>query len=127
MADPDSLYSILWPTDPSGRTTLWLVIGSAILAVATVYGPLLIRLVRLFLLERRLRDPSSDLDRSGAPDSSHDPLRQVMAASPLADVFAEFDRRWTMAQLGESHDRAPIRLIDVIEDKPLLPYGPRRS
>jgi len=121
------LYSILWSTDPSGRTFLWLVIGAAILAAATVYGPLLLRLVRLFLLERRLRDPSSELERSGAPGNSHDPLRQVMAASPLADAFAEFDRRWTTAQLGESHGRAPIRLIDVFEDKPLLPYGPRRS
>jgi len=127
VADPDSLYSILWSTDPSGRTALWLVIGAATVAAATVYGPLLLRLARLFLLERRLRDPSSDLDRSGAPGGRHDPLRQVMAASPLADAFSEFDRRWTTAQLGESHDRAPIRLIDVFEDKPLLPYGPRRS
>ncbi|MCR9092756.1 MAG: hypothetical protein NXI30_00930 [bacterium] len=127
MGDPDSLFSILWPSDGTGQQALWVVLGAAALAAITVYGPLAVRLVRLFLLERRLRDQTRDAGQGRPPGDAGDPLRDAMADSPLADAFAEFDRRWSTAQLGEAGGRAPIRLIDVFEDKPLLPFGPRRS
>lgn len=127
MADPDSLISILWAPEAAGQQALWFVLGAAALAALTVYGPLLLRLVRLLLLERRLREQLGDGGQGRAPGGATDPLRDAMADSPLAETFAEFDRRWTTAQLGEANDRAPIRLIDVFEDKPLLPFGPRRS
>ena len=50
-----------------------------------------------------------------------------MRDSPLQDQFTEFERRWSQAQLAEGGERAPIRLLDVLEDRPLLPFGPRRS
>ena len=127
MGDPDSLFSILWTSDGTAQQALWVVLGAAALAVITVYGPLAVRLVRLFLLERRLRDQTRDAGQGRPPGGAGDPLRDAMADSPLAEAFAEFDRRWSTAQLGEAVGRAPIRLIDVFEDKPLLPFGPRRS
>ena len=127
MGDPGSLYSILWAADATGQRALWLVLGAAALAAVAIYGPLLVRLLRLYRLECRLRGRVGDLGEGRPPGGGDDPLRSAMADSPIADAFAEFDRRWSAAQLGEANDRAPIRLIDVFEDKPLLPYGPRRS
>lgn len=127
MDDPDSLSSILWSSEASGQQVLWFVLGAALVAAITVYGPLSIRLLRLYLLDRRLRDQLGDAGERRPPGGATDPLREAMDDSPLAESFAEFDRRWTTAQLGEANDRAPIRLIDVFEDKPLLPFGPRRS
>ncbi|MEM9177521.1 MAG: methyl-accepting chemotaxis protein [Myxococcota bacterium] len=127
MRDPDSFFSVLWSSDEASQFALWIVLGSAAVTVVAIYGPLLLRLGRLFLLERRLRDQAGDGGEGRPPGGDADPIRAAMADSPIADAFAEFDRRWSTAQLGVAQERAPIRLIDVFEDKPLLPYGPRRS
>jgi hypothetical protein len=126
VGDPSSISSILWTSDPSTQRAIWFVIVPAAISAITVFGPLILRLGRLYLLERRLRD----LGRDGGPrhsGSESDAIREAMLASPVQEVFEEFERRWTTSQLTETQDRAPIRLMDVFDDRPLLPYGPRRS
>ena len=128
MGDPDSIATILWSSDPSTQRAITLILGAAAIAVVTVYGPLLLKLVRLYLLERRLRAPSSKGQTGGEVDAaSADPIRSALKNSPIADTFAEFERRWSSSQLGETRARSPIRLMDVFDDRPLLPLGFRRS
>ncbi|HEB91085.1 MAG TPA: hypothetical protein ENI85_16035, partial [Deltaproteobacteria bacterium] len=146
MADPNAIAQILWSTDPTTQHAIWLVLGFALLAVVGVYLPLGIRLVRLFLLERKLRvltgfsedemplapgTEETGRGRSRRPSVRHgvdrEELRDLFANSPAAEAYLEFERRWMTAQLGEGIDRAPIRLLDVLDERPLLPVGPRRS
>lgn len=125
MGDPGSISYILWSTDPAAQWAIGMVLVAAAICALTIFGPLLLRLGRLYLLERRLRDGRSaeDTSQGGAPDS----LRELMLDSPLRETFEEFERRWTTSQLTEARNRAPIRLMDVFDDRPLLPFGPRRS
>ena len=126
MGDPNSISQILWSTDPLTQRAIGLVLGAAVVAAALVYGPLLLRVVRLGLLERRLRRQSLEWDDVHT-DAGHDPLRETLLDSLLREAFEEFEQRWATSQLGERQDRAPIRLSDVFDDRPLLPFGPRRS
>ncbi len=146
MGDPNAIAQILWSTDPTTQRAIWMVLGFALVAAIGVYLPLIVRLVRLHRLERKLRiltgystdetpfDPSTE--DSGSPRSrraanhrSVDPedLRDLFVDSPAAAAYLEFERRWKTSQLSEGIDRAPIRLLDVLDEKPLLPFGPRRS
>jgi hypothetical protein len=130
VGDPSSISSILWTSDPSTQRAIWFVIVPAAISAIAVFGPLILRLGRLYLLERHLRDLGRDRDRDREhlhSGSESNPIREAMLASPVQEVFEEFERRWTTSQLTETQDRAPIRLMDVFDDRPLLPYGPRRS
>lgn len=120
------MTTILWSTDPATQRAIWTVLAALAIALLTVHGPLVVRLVRLLLLERRLGE-IEDRHESGSRSAGNDPIGDVLRASPLAEVYAEFERRWSTARLQESQDRAPIRLMDVFDDHPLLPHGPRRS
>jgi len=124
MADPDSIASILWSSEPTTQSAIGLVVAVFLFFALTVHLPLAIRLARLSLLQRKLR---AKTDRD--PDAK-DPqaiLSQALKASPIAEAFAEFERRWSTAQLEDARGRAPIRLLDILDDRPLLPLGPRRS
>jgi methyl-accepting chemotaxis protein len=93
-----------------------------------IYVPLWIRLGQLFLLERSVAEICSRFGAPGANDEAeHERLREAMLDSPVGDAFSEFERRWRTAQLGELRDRAPVRLMDVFDDRPLLPLGVRSS
>ncbi len=126
MGDPDSISQILWSADPTTQRAICLVLAAALVAGVAIYGPLIVRNVRLLLLERRLRELSRESDEPGV-HSRHDPLREVILESPVRESFEEFERRWNTSRLSENQGRAPIRLIDVFDDRPLLPFGPRRS
>lgn len=128
MGDPASLWQILWSSDPATTRAIGIVLGAALLVAVTIHIPLAVRLGRLLLLERRLRAlvPEEVGGRSRF-DGDAELLHDAMRASPLAETFQEFERRWHTAQIGEPSDRAPVRLADVFEDRPLLPPGPRRS
>jgi len=126
VGDPNSISQILWSADPLTQRAIGLVLVAALLAAAFVYGPLLVRVIRLFLLERRLRGQSLEWDDVHS-DAGHDPLRETLLDSPVREAFEEFEQRWATSRLGEPQDRAPIRLSDVFDDRPLLPFGPRRS
>jgi ABC-type transporter Mla subunit MlaD len=131
VGDPGSIFSILWSSDPEAQRCLWMLLGLLGLSILTVYGPLAVRLVQLFLLERHLAtivfETRHRPGRSGAPGVDRDAVRDTLADSAIAEAWADFERRWSTAQLSEAPERAPIRLADVLDDRPLLPFGPRRS
>ena len=57
----------------------------------------------------------------------HAEMRSLFANSPISPAYEEFERRWQTAILADGIDRAPIRLMDIFDERPLLPFGPRRS
>lgn len=124
MSDPNSISQIFWSADPLTQRAIWLILAAALSAAGLVYGPLFVRAVRLLMLERQLLTQWREGDDAHAPQG---PMRDAMLDSPVRDAFEEFERRWTTAQLDEHQDRAPIRLCDVFDERPLLPFGPRRS
>ena len=126
MSDPGSMSDILWSSDPATQRAIWLVLVAGALSIAIVYGPLILRAVRLFRLERRLRELGDGPDQT-ATREEHALMREAMLDSPIRESFEEFERRWTTSQLSESRERSPVRLMDVLEDRPLFPVGARRS
>jgi len=141
LGDPYSITQILWSTDPMTQRAIEMVLGLALLSAVTIFIPLTVRLIRLFMFERRLRawvDDAASLPTTksnGNPRGpeyhlDHDEMRGLLDNSPIAASYEEFERRWTTALLVEGNegiDRAPIRLMDVFDERPLLPFGPRRS
>ena len=122
------MTEILWSTDPASQRALLLVIGLAALVAVTIHLPLAVRALRLWLLERQLRHQLENESRGKEPtDSARESLRESLRDSGIGASFREFERRWQTAQVGEHLGRAPIRLIDVLDERPLLPFGPRRS
>lgn len=141
MGDPYSITQILWSTDPMTQRAIEMVLGLALISAVTIFVPLIVRLIRLFSFERSLRTWVND---SASPQATkgnghppglenslnRDEFRSLFDKSPIASSYEEFERRWTTAVLVESNegiDRAPIRLMDVFDERPLLPFGPRRS
>ena len=134
MGDPYTISQILWSTDPATQRAIGMVLGLAAIAVATIFLPLILRLFRLYMLERRLLEMveyalASTGGGKGNNDHAIEPeeLRGAFANSPIAPCYEEFERRWQTARLDETIQRAPIRLMDIFDDRPLLPFGPRRS
>lgn len=126
MSDPSALTQILWSDDPATRRALWTIAGLVLPIALAVFVPPILRVTRLFFLERRLRDTLDEYESKGKA-AQRGALREWIRDSALRRQFEEFERRWTSAQLSEGTGRAPIRLLDVLEDQPLLPIGPRRS
>ena len=126
MGDPSSLSEILWSSDPVTRSALFRILALVVPIAALVFAPLIARATRLWLLERRLRDTLDEYDSKGEA-AQRAALREWLRNSLIRRQYEEFERRWNTAQLVEGGQRAPIRLLDVLEDQPLLPFGPRRS
>lgn len=126
MGDPTAYSEILWSSDPATRRMLWTCCGLTLALALLVVTPLALRAIRLFFLERRLRDTLDEFESKGAA-AQRSALRELLRDSILRLPFEAFERRWTAAQITEGGGRAPIRLLDVLEDQPLLPVGPRRS
>ncbi len=126
MGDPTSLFEILWSGDPATRRVLWTSFGLVSAVALAVFAPLVTRTIRLFLLERRLRDTLDEYEPKGSA-AQRGALREWLRDSAIHRQFEEFERRWTNAQITDGGGRAPIRLLDVFEDQPLLTIGPRRS
>jgi ABC-type transporter Mla subunit MlaD len=122
------MTEILWSTDPASQRALLLVIGLAALVAVTIHLPLAVRALGLWLLERQLRQRLENESRGKKPgDATQASLRESLRDSAIGPSFHEFERRWQTAQVGEDLERAPIRLIDILDEHPLLPFGPRRS
>ena len=126
MGDPTAYSEIFWSSDPATRRMLWTCFGLTLALALVVFAPLALRALRLFFLERRLRDSLDGHEPKGAV-AQRTALRELLRDSVLRAPFETFERRWTTAQIAEGGGRAPIRLLDVLEDQPLLPVGPRRS
>ena len=148
MSDPYSITQILWSTDPMTQRAIGLVLGLALTSAVVIFIPLIARVMRLFLFEKRLHDwvdyaattsESVGLAQSTTTSPAHatdaktkggldrEELRGLFANSPVAAAYEEFERRWSTAVLAEGIERAPIRLMDIFDERPLLPFGPRRS
>jgi methyl-accepting chemotaxis protein len=138
LGDAYSITQILWSTDPMTQRAIGMVLGLALISAAAIFIPLTVRLIRLFMFERRLRNwvdfsasapadkiTAETLGSASGPD--HEELGALFANSPISASYEEFERRWTTAELAEGINRAPIRMMDVFDEKPLLPFGPRRS
>ena len=126
MNDAYSIAHILWSTDPATQRAIWFVLTLALAGAATVYLPLIVRLVRLFLLERSLRERADEISPGRSQNAIED-FKAMLVASPIQSIYEEFEMRWTTAQSQDQIERAPVRLIDVLDERPLLPFGPRRS
>lgn len=126
MNDVYSIGQILWSVDPATQRAIWFVLSVSTVAAVTIYLPLVYRLIRLQLLERELRELADELSPS-RPSALLDDFKALLVASPIQSFYEEFERRWTTAQLPEKADRAPVRLIDILDERPLFPFGPRRS
>lgn len=138
MGDPYSMTQILWSADPMTQRAIGMVISLALVSAITIFVPLGVRLIRLSVFERRVREwaahsaspqfaESDDVTATPFASLDREELRDLFAASPIAASYQEFERRWTTSLLAEGIDRAPIRLMDVFDERPLLPIGPRRS
>jgi len=119
------MTQILWSADPATQRALLVVLAIAVGVLLTVHLPLALRAFRLYRLERALRRLVSDASSGGA--RLREEIRDVMSQSPLETSYRQFERRWQTSQLSEGGERAPVRLIDVLDEQPLLPFGPRRS
>jgi ABC-type transporter Mla subunit MlaD len=135
VVEPAVLSQIFWSSDPATQRAVGIVLGLALVSASLLFLPLIWRLLRLFMFERRLRNwieyaeatpPAKNASLPGI-DFEQDELRILFSNSPIPAVYDEFERRWKNSRLTEGIDRAPIRLMDVLDDRPLLPYGPRRS
>ncbi len=122
----DSLLGqFLWSTDSYGGGTPGWVFVVALLAGAFVYLPLFVRIVRIRLLERAVR-ASSRLENQAA-EVHRSAIAGAFSNSPLASQWEEFDYRWRGSLTGSDRQRAPIRLLDVFDERPLIPTGAIKS
>ncbi|HKK50824.1 MAG TPA: hypothetical protein VKA74_04520, partial [Myxococcota bacterium] len=121
------MTQILWSTDPATQRALLIVLSLALLAALTVHLPLAWRALRLWRLERRLRSVLEEEAESAPTGEASEALLEQLRGSMIEPAFREFERRWQIARLHEGLGRAPIRLIDIFDERPLLPFGPRRS
>jgi len=121
-----SVTSLLWSNNPDGQVAIGILIVLALLVTVAIFLPLCLQLVRLLLTERQLGSMIGEppVDRASLP---LDDIEAVMLASPARTQYLEFARRWTTAQPAEGIDRAPVRLLDILDERPLMPFGPRRS
>ncbi len=120
------LSQLLWASDPATRSAILVVLGAGLLALLLVYAPLLIRLARLALLERAVRAACRADERR--PGQHREEIAAAFSSSPLARQWEEFVYRWKGARAeGSPRERSPVRLLDVLDERPLLPSGARRS
>ena len=128
MNEVHSIGQILWSTDPAAQRAIWLVLGFALVSAITVFLPLVIRLARLSRLQRRLRPLAREMAATDPiPEALAEDFDKVLLRSPIRHTYAEFKQRWQTSQISERSDRAPVRLMDIFDERPLLPLGPRRS
>jgi ABC-type transporter Mla subunit MlaD len=125
--DPSNplLSRLLWAADPTTQIAILFVLAAGLLAFAVIYLPLLLRLVRTALLDRAVRDACHTDDRPG--EEHRREITRAFASSPLAWQWEEFLYRWQASQTDGPRERAPIRLLDIFDQRPLLPTGVRSS
>jgi len=125
--DPASplLFALLWSSDPATQTAIAIVLGAGLLAGLFVYLPLGVRLLRIGRLERAVARACRTDERTTTV--RRDEIATAFADSPLARQWDGFEARWRRAANDGAEERAPVRLVDALEDEPLLPPGIRRS
>lgn len=129
MGDPSSISQILWSADPATQTAIGMVLSFAVLALVTVFVPLIVRLLRLYRLERRLLElveyalATSNVrggSRTSNADHAIEPeeLRGAFADSPISASYEEFERLWKRAARGGRQGRRRRRDDDLSRTTP---------
>jgi len=97
------------------------VLAAGVLAILFVYLPLLVRLFRVARLNRALK--RAHVAAENPADNLRAETARAFERSPLASQWESFAARWRSSQaLGEG-DRAAVRLIDVLDDQPIVASG----
>ncbi len=125
--DPNSplLGQLLWSADPATQNTIILVLAAAALALFFVYAPLIVRLVRLHRLDGAVGEACGPEWRP--TEARRDEVARAFAGSPVESQWDEFVGRWRSAEaLGEG-ERAPVRLLDIFDERPVVPTGAIKS
>lgn len=119
------LGQLLWAGDTATQKAILIVLGVSVLAFAFVYAPLLMRLIRVALLDRTVRDACHLDDRPG--EEHRREISEAFSESPLRWHWDEFLYRWRSAQTAGPRERAPVRLLEIFDQRPILPTGARAS
>lgn len=119
-----SLTLLLWPHDPDARFAISIVCGSALVAFAILYLPSLWRLIRLQGLSRRL---TGILESVTLPAERREEVAAAFENSPARSLGADFIERWIRARPDPDAEVSSARFSDLLEERPLLPRGPRSS
>ena len=136
MSSPESIADLVaglfWPSEPITQTAILLLLSLAAATAITVYGPLVVRLIRIGQLLRALK---ACFDGEGSNAIQRQEVANAFAESPLAYHWSDFVRRWQNAIAADpiqdaslpELSRAPVRLADVLAEHPLIPVGSRRT
>lgn len=136
MARPGSIPALIadlfWPSDTTTQTAILLLLGLALVAVALVHLPLIVRLIRIGQLQRSVQ---ACFEEESSNPIQRQEVANAFAESPLAYHWSDFVRRWQNAIAADplqdaslpELSRAPVRLADVLDEHPLIPAGTRRS
>lgn len=122
------LARLFWSPDPNVQSLALLVLAAGFVAIAAVYIPLIVRLARITVLQRSLMS---------AANAENEPLKRrresmnvSFQSSPLVGQWQEFQRRWRAAHAagaertsGGGVERSAVRLMDVFDERPLVPPG----
>ena len=95
-------------------------------ALISVHGSLAVRLGYVAALIRDLARVYETRSRDGREGLLRE-LDRTFAGSLLADTWSELLRRRRELEAHAPDDRAPIRLTDLLVDRPLIPHGVRRQ
>ncbi len=126
------IVGLFWPDDPTTQTAIVLLISLAAVMAATIYLPLILRLLQIGQLRSAVQ---ACFDDEGSNAIQRQEVGNAFSESPLAYQWGDFVRRWQNAIAADpiqnaslpELSRAPVRLIDVLQEHPLVPAGPRRS
>ena len=119
-----ALALLLWPQDPDARFAISIVCGLSLVAFATLYLPSLWRLIRLKRLSRRL----DEILGSDTPLAERrEEVATAFGNSPARSLGADFIERWKGARPDPAVEVSSARISDLLEERPLLPRGPRSS
>lgn len=112
------IYDSFWTHDPSSQYFILFMLAIAAVALIFLVRPLEMRLRNL----RKLRSQAWTVCKAeSARDGKELAVRRVFEKSLLAPQWHEFSRRWSDARGQVLHDRAPVRFIDVLRRRSLLP------
>lgn len=117
------LVSILWSQDRRTATLIGIVVASGVVGYVTVYLPLAWRVAKLASVRRRVHRAMRLQEDFSA--SARQAVEETLSASALSPQWALFSKRWRDSQ--GSNQRAPVRFLDSLEERPIIPAGWRRS
>jgi ABC-type transporter Mla subunit MlaD len=130
---PASLWNLVWSDAPAVRGALVLLWTAALAGLAALHGPLVARLRDL----RTLRSALTGIYADTVEDTRarRTAMGEAFRESTLAIEWDEFVRRWRETRdalppsnaAAEDEPRAAVRLREVLEERPLVPPGPRAA